>query len=58
VAKDPNDYVRLAVSIASDRAYQRELKRRILERRQALAACDSMVEEFANFLFTLAPAAR
>ena len=50
VAREPADYVNLAVRIGADRPYQHALRKRIAERRQALLGHEAVVEEFAGML--------
>jgi predicted O-linked N-acetylglucosamine transferase (SPINDLY family) len=60
VAKDPADYVDLAVRIANDKALRASLRTRILERCGTLYADGAVVRELASFLRSAAssPATR
>ena len=57
VARDPADYVELAVRIGGDRALRDDLRRRILERCGTLYADPAAVSELAGFLRSAAAAA-
>jgi protein O-GlcNAc transferase len=49
VAKDPDDYIRIAVRLGTDRTYAREIRQRILERNHVLFENREVVKEFERF---------
>jgi protein O-GlcNAc transferase len=49
IAKDPDDYIRIAVRLGTDRTYAREVRQRILERNHVLFANREVVKEFERF---------
>lgn len=57
VAADADDYVRIAVRIATQSNYQRSLRQRIAARRGELIEYDSMIDEFAALLRRVSAAA-
>lgn len=57
VARDPDDYVGLAVRIGTDRALREDLHRRILERSGTLYSDPAVVTELAGFLRSAASSA-
>jgi predicted O-linked N-acetylglucosamine transferase (SPINDLY family) len=49
IAKDPDDYVAIAVRLGSDRSYARQIRDRILARNEVLYEDGRVISEFERF---------
>ena len=57
VAKDPDDYIRLALKLANDREFQTEMREKIKEKSPIIFGNEGIVSEIADFFETAYAAA-